>query len=155
MVANDNSNEQQVISGLKVAVEQACSLASSFGFKRAMPLNVSAPFHSSLMEPAAQAMRAALEEIQGGPLAFPVLANVTGDLVEAWANFQRLLVLQVTGRVRWRETLLKLSQEGISTCYELGAGKVLAGLSKRTVPDMVVRSIGTVDDINEFVSNFK
>ncbi len=155
MIANDNSNEQQVMSGLKAAVEQACLQASSLGFKRAIPLNVSAPFHSSLMEPAAQVMKEALEEIAGAPLTFPIIANVTAELTEEWLNFQKLLVLQVTGRVRWRETLLKLRQEGIATCYELGAGKVLAGLAKRTVPDLVVKSIGTAEEIKEFVSNFK
>ncbi|MBN9565355.1 MAG: ACP S-malonyltransferase [Alphaproteobacteria bacterium] len=155
MIANDNSSEQQVISGLKAAVEHACVQASSLGFKRAIPLNVSAPFHSSLMEPAAEVMKKALEETHGDPLAFPIVANVTADLVEEWVNFQKLLVLQVTGRVRWRETLLKFRQEGIATCYELGAGKVLAGLAKRTTPELVVKSVGTVDEIKEFVSNFR
>ena len=100
-------------------------------------------------------MRSALEKIQGATLAFPVVANVTAELVEEWQHFQKLLVLQVTGRVRWRQTLLNLRQEGVSTCYELGAGKVLAGLARRTVPDMIVKSIGAVDDINDFVANFK
>ena len=153
-VANDNSTEQQVISGHIEAISRAIEAAPSSGFKRAVLLPVSAPFHSPLMEPAAHVMKTALEETIWSKSDVPLIANITAALTQAADTFAPLLVAQVTGRVRWRETLLKLQSLGVTTLLEIGAGKVLSGLARRTVPDLKTLSVSTVEDFVAFQGAF-
>jgi [acyl-carrier-protein] S-malonyltransferase len=148
--ANDNGGGQLVISGHKEAVDKAIVLAAERGFKRALLLPVSAPFHSPLMAPAAAVMATALAEIALGVPTVPVVANVTAEAVRDPAAIARLLVEQVTGLVRWRETVLYFRDRGVGEIVELGAGKVLAGLVRRMDKDFSVRSIGTPADIEAF-----
>jgi len=151
-VANDNSFGQIVISGHLAAVERACELAKAKGAKRAMMLPVSAPFHCSLMKPAADAMANALSETNIEFLTIPLVANVTAEPVVEPEHIREFLVRQVTGQVRWRESVLFMQSEGVSTLVELGAGKVLNGLTKRIHKDMDSVSIGTPADIEAFLS---
>ena len=154
-IANDNSPDQQVISGHADSIQAAVAKASEFGFRRAILLPVSAPFHSSLMKPAEEAMAAAFSEITLGTLIVPVVANIRAEALTTAELFPNLLCQQIAGRVRWRESLLLLRDQGVERCLELGAGKVLAGLSKRTIPDVPTVSIGSVDDIKNFVDSRK
>jgi [acyl-carrier-protein] S-malonyltransferase len=130
-IANDNGGGQLVISGGKAAVEKAAALATEKGAKRAIMLPVSAPFHSALMGPAADAMREALSEVEKKDPAVPLIANVRAAPVTAAAEIADLLVEQVTGQVRWRETVEWFGANGVTTLYEVGAGKVLTGLARR------------------------
>lgn len=147
-VANDNSAEQIVISGHKLAIDAALEKASEFGFRRALLLPVSAPFHCVLMQPAAVIMERAFEAIETPEnLQGKLMANVTCDLVSTGAEAKALLVQQVVGRVRWRETIQQLSARGVTQFIEVGSGKVLAGLVKRIAPDSAVVSVETPSDI--------
>lgn len=147
-VANDNSAEQIVISGHKAAIDVAIAKASEFGFRRALPLPVSAPFHCGLMAPAATVMEQALEPIvTPETLHRKLIANVTYDLVRTGDEAKAVLVQQVVERVRWRETIQKLGACGITQFIEVGSGKVLAGLVKRIIPDAAVVSVETPADI--------
>ena len=146
-VANDNGGGQIVISGARAAVEKAAALCTEKGAKRAIMLPVSAPFHSALMTPAADAMRAALAEVAKKAPAVPVVANVSVSPVSDPERIATLLVEQVTGRVRWRETVEWFGQNGVSTLYEIGAGKVLSGLARRIDRDMATSAINTPADI--------
>ncbi len=148
--ANDNGGGQLVISGNKDAVDRAIALAAERGIKRAMLLPVSAPFHSPLMAPAAEVMAEALGQLELLVPAVPIVANVTAQAVRDPATIGRLLVEQVTGLVRWRETVLYFKEQGVTEIVELGAGKVLAGLVRRIDKDIAVRSIGTPADIEAF-----
>lgn len=148
--ANDNGGGQLVISGHQEAVDKAIALAAERGFKRAMKLPVSAPFHSPLMAPAAEIMAAALDRLDIAVPVVPVVANVTASPVRDPAEIRRLLVEQVTGMVRWRETVLFFKDQGVTEIVELGAGKVLAGLVRRIDKEIAVRSIGTPADIEAF-----
>jgi [acyl-carrier-protein] S-malonyltransferase len=148
--ANDNGGGQLVISGHKEAVDKAIALALERGVKRAMLLPVSAPFHSPLMAPAAAVMAAELAAISVAVPVLPVVANVTAQAVRDPDTLRRLLVEQVTGLVRWRETILFLKDQGITEIVELGAGKVLAGLVRRIDKDIAVRSVGTPADLEAF-----
>ena len=130
-IANDNGGGQLVISGGKAAVEKAAALATEKGAKRAIMLPVSAPFHSALMGPAADAMREALSEVEKKDPAVPLIANVRAAPVTAAAEIADLIVEQVTGQVRWRETVEWFGANGVTTLYEVGAGKVLTGLARR------------------------
>lgn len=130
-IANDNGGGQLVISGEKSAVEKAAGLATDKGAKRAILLPVSAPFHSKLMAPAADAMREALAGVKKANPVVPVIANVRAAPVTDAQEIARLLVEQVTGQVRWRETVEWFAANGVTTLYELGAGKVLTGLARR------------------------
>ncbi len=130
-IANDNGGGQIVISGEKVAVEKAAALATEKGAKRAILLAVSAPFHSSLMAPAADAMREALANVKMSDPVVPVIANVRAAPVTDAGEIAALLVEQVTGQVRWRETVQWFAANDVTTLYEIGAGKVLTGLAKR------------------------
>ncbi len=130
-IANDNGGGQLVISGGKAAVEKAAALATEKGAKRAIMLPVSAPFHSALMGPAADAMREALSEVEKKDPAVPLIANVRAAPVTAAAEIADLLVEQVTCQVRWRETVEWFGANGVTTLYEVGAGKVLTGLARR------------------------
>lgn len=130
-IANDNGGGQLVISGGKAAVEKAAALASEKGAKRAIMLPVSAPFHSALMGPAAEAMREALSKVEKKDPIVPLIANVRAAPVTSASEIADLLVEQVTGQVRWRETVEWFGVNGVTTLYEVGAGKVLTGLARR------------------------
>ena len=145
-VANDNDPSQVVISGHRGAVERALTIAKEKGAKRAVLLPVSAPFHSPLMEPAARAMEQALADAQLAAPAVPVYANVTAAPVQDPSEIRRLLVEQVTGMVRWRETIAAMAEAGVSHFVEFG-GKVLGPMVKRIAPDAKVTSVVTMDDL--------
>lgn len=147
-VANDNSFGQVVVSGHKAAVEKAIALATERGAKRAILLPVSAPFHCALMQPAADAMRDALAGVAAQAPAAPLVANVLADVVSDPVRIKQLLVEQVTGMVRWRESVLFMRDQGVTELVELGAGKVLSGLTKRIDANVAGRSVGTPADID-------
>jgi [acyl-carrier-protein] S-malonyltransferase len=146
-VANDNSPGQVVVSGAKAAVERAMAIATEQGVKRSILLPVSAPFHCTLMQPAADAMEEALAEATIRQPLVPVIANVTAQPVSDPATIAKLLVSQVTGTVRWRESVLTMKSLGVSKALELGAGKVLAGLVKRIDKEIEALSVGTPADL--------
>lgn len=152
-VANDNSTEQQVLSGHKGAIDRAVALASEYGFKRALLLPVSAPFHCALMQPAAAVMADALADVIFSPLSVPVIANTSAQLEKDPAAFRKLLVDQVVGKVRWRESLQVMADLGVVRLLEVGAGRVLCGLARRTVPSIETLALGTVGDIVEFFAS--
>ena len=145
-VANDNGGAQVVVSGHKAAVERAVALAPGKGAKRAVMLTVSAPFHCALMAPAAEAMRAALAEVRLTAPAVPLVANVVAAPVTDPEEIRRRLVEQVTGMVRWRESVLAMSAAGVDHFVELG-GKVLGGMVKRIAPEAKVTSLVSIEDI--------
>lgn len=138
-IANDNGGGQLVISGTKADVEKAAALALEKGAKRALMLPVSAPFHSSLMQPAASAMADALAEVAAAAPSVPLIANVRAAPVTDIDEIKALLVEQVTGQVRWRESVSWLAQNGVETLFEVGSGKVLTGLARRI--DRSVRGV--------------
>ncbi len=148
--ANDNGGGQVVLSGDKLAVERAIEFAKSRGAKRAMLLPVSAPFHCSLMQPAADAMAEALAKVSVKPPAVPVVANVLARPISDPAEIVRSLIAQVTATVRWRESVLFMAQAGVTSFYEVGAGKVLTGLNKRIAEAATASSIGVPDDISRY-----
>ena len=145
--ANDNANGQVVISGHKAAVERAIVLAQAQGAKRAMVLPVSAPFHCSLMSPAADAMAEALSKVSIHKPSVPLVANVKAGFVSEPAEIAALLIKQVTGTVRWRESVQFMAGEGVSRFVEVGAGKVLNGLVKRIAEGATAMAVGTPADI--------
>ena len=147
-IANDNGGGQLVISGAKPAVEHAARLCTEKGAKRALMLSVSAPFHSALMQPAADAMREALADVEKQAPAVPVVANVTVSPLTDPEDIAARLVEQVTGRVRWRETVEWFGVNGIATLAEVGSGKVLSGLARRIDRDIATLAIGTSADID-------
>ncbi|TWB18499.1 [acyl-carrier-protein] S-malonyltransferase [Nitrospirillum amazonense] len=149
--ANDNAPGQVVISGHKSAVERAIAIAAERGFKRAVLLPVSAPFHCPLMQPAADAMAEALAGTAIQAPCVPLVANVIASTVTDPAEIRRLLVEQVTGSVRWRESVLFMKEQGVEQLVELGAGKVLAGMAKRIDKDMTAVSLGLPADIEAFL----
>ena len=148
--ANDNGGGQVVVSGDKAAVERAVEIAKQKGAKRAMMLTVSAPFHCALMQPAADAMAAALADVALKAPAVPVVANVTARPVVEPAEIVRRLVEQVTGTVRWRDSVAFMTGQGVTTFYEAGTGKVLSGLVKRIAAGAAGVAIGTPDDVAAF-----
>ncbi len=150
--ANDNAPGQVVVSGHAAAVERAIALARERGARRAMLLPVSAPFHCPLMKPAAEEMRAALAEAAMAAPVVPVISNVSTRPETQPETIRRLLVEQVTARVRWRESVLGFAALGIDSVTEIGAGKVLAGLVRRIEPDLTVASVETPDDLEAFVA---
>ena len=149
-VANDNGGGQVVLSGARAAVERAVALAQGRGIKRAVMLNVSAPFHCSLMAPAAEAMRRALAEVAMHTPLVPVYANVLAAPVTDPAAIREALVAQVTGTVRWRESVAAMAAAGIDQFSEIGTGKVLTGLVKRIAAGASAGAVGTPDDIASF-----
>ncbi len=151
--ANDNAFGQVVVSGHVQAVEKAIALATEKGAKRALMLPVSAPFHCPLMQPAADAMAEALSKVEMRVPVVPLVANVTASAVESPAEILDLLVKQVTGTVRWRESVLYMKEQGVEKLVELGAGKVLAGLTKRIDRELSAMSIGTPADLEEFANS--
>ena len=148
--ANDNGGGQVVLSGHKSAVERAVEVAKSRGVRRAMVLPVSAPFHCALMQPAADVMAEALSKVSVKAPQVPVVANVLAQPIADPAAIVDALVRQVTGTVRWRESVLFMAAAGVTSFYEIGSGKVLAGLIKRIAEAATVSSIGTPEDIARF-----
>ncbi|MEY4672138.1 MAG: S-malonyltransferase, partial [Pseudomonadota bacterium] len=145
-VANDNDPSQVVLSGHKGAIERAIAMAKDFEIKRGLPLPVSAPFHCPLMQPAADAMAEALGKTPPGALRVLLYANVTAAVVSDPAEVQRLLVEQVCGRVRWRESVIAMQAAGVDSFVELG-GKVLGPMIGRSVNDVTVTSVVGMADI--------
>ena len=145
--ANDNDPAQVVISGHRAAVERAAAAAKEAGAKRALMLPVSAPFHSVLMQPAAAVMADALAGVDIQPPSVPLIANVRAEPVIEPGAIRRLLVEQVTGAVRWRESMIYLAGAGVTEFWEIGAGKALSGMIKRIAKDVTVRNIGVPADI--------
>jgi len=144
--ANDNAPGQVVISGAKEAIERAIALAPKFGARRAVLLPVSAPFHCALMNPAAEVMRGALQDVEIKRPAVPLIANVLASPISDPESIRARLIEQVTGMVRWRETMLFLKANGASTVYEIGAGRVLAGIARR-FDGVEARSIGAPEEL--------
>jgi [acyl-carrier-protein] S-malonyltransferase len=146
-IANDNGGGQLVISGEKAAVERAAKLCTDKGAKRALMLQVSAPFHSALMTPAAEAMREALSKAAKNAPSVPVISNVAVQPLSDPDEIVKRLVEQVTGRVRWRETVEWFGANGVTALYEVGAGKVLSGLARRINRDLATAAVGTPADV--------
>ena len=153
--ANDNDPSQVVVSGHKEAVERALTIAKEKGAKRALLLPVSAPFHCALMKPAADVMAEALDDVQINAPAVPVVANVRAAAVTDPAMIRSLLVEQVTGSVRWRESVLWMADQGVTEAWEIGAGKALSGMIKRISKDVATNNVGTPDDVAAAVEALK
>ena len=147
-LANDNEPTQAVISGARTAIDRAAQLAKAHGVRRFMPLNVSAPFHCALMQPAADAMAAALAETRVSRPVVPLVANVAAAPISDPEEIKRRLVEQVTGTVRWRECVAAMAEDGVTDLVEVGSGKVLSGLAKRIVPSLNAISVGAPPDID-------
>ena len=145
--ANDNDPAQVVVSGHRAAVERALDIAKAKGAKRAILLPVSAPFHCALMQPAAAVMAEALAAVQVHAPSIPIVVNVRAEAVLDEALIRTLLVAQVTGSVRWRESVLWMEGAGVTEFWEIGAGKALSGMIKRTASGAVTRAIGTPEDV--------
>lgn len=150
-VANDNSPGQVVISGHLKAVERAVELSKEHGAKRSILLNVSAPFHCALMKPAQTRMEEAFQEVLIKDPSIPVVDNVSADAVQKGEDLRTLLIRQVTGRVRWRESINVIAEGGVTTTIEIGAGNVLTGLSKRIVPSLEAFALNTPYDIETYL----
>jgi len=148
--ANDNGGGQVVVSGNKAAVERAVEIAKAKGARRAMLLPVSAPFHCALMQPAADVMAEALSKVRVGPPAIPLVANVLARPISDPADIVSSLIAQVTGTVRWRESVAFMATAGVDTFYEVGAGKVLSGLVKRIAEGARGTAVGTPEDVATF-----
>jgi [acyl-carrier-protein] S-malonyltransferase len=144
--ANDNAPGQVVISGTRTAIERAVALAPKYGARRAVLLPVSAPFHCALMQPAADVMKEALSQVTISAPAVPLVANVLASAISDPEEIRTRLVEQVTGMVRWRESMLYLRAQGVDTVYEVGAGRVLTGLARR-FEGFEARSIGTPEEL--------
>lgn len=152
-IANDNGGGQIVISGKMAGIDAAIAIAKEMGIKRAVKLPVSAPFHSSLMKPAEDAMAEALAKADIAAPVVPVIANVTAERETDSDTIRNNLVQQVTGRVRWRESVATMTGLGVDTFVEIGAGKVLSGLVRRIDPEVSTLSIGTPADIETFLKS--
>lgn len=152
-IANDNGGGQLVISGARASVERAMALASAAGAKRAIALPVSAPFHSALMQPAAERMREALGGATIRAPRVPLVANVLAAPITDPEEIRVRLVEQVTGQVRWRESMMFLAENGVGTLVEIGSGKVLAGLAKRIDKRLAARSVGAPADIDSALAD--
>ncbi|MCY6381407.1 ACP S-malonyltransferase [Hoeflea prorocentri] len=150
-IANDNGGGQIVISGARESIEKAVTAAGEKGAKRALLLPVSAPFHSELMQPAADAMRSALDDVTLNAPAVPLVANVVAAPIGDPDKIKQLLVEQVTGRVRWRETVSWFAANGVTELYEVGAGKVLTGLARRIDRSVAGKAINTPQDIEAYL----
>ena len=147
-VANDNEPTQVVLSGHKTAIDRVPEIGKKFGVRRAVPLPVSAPFHCRLMQPAADAMAEALANVTVNKPVVPVIANVLAQPISDPEEIKKRLVEQVTGTVRWRECVAAMANAGVTDFFEIGAGKVLAGLVKRTAPSVNATSLGSPSDID-------
>jgi [acyl-carrier-protein] S-malonyltransferase len=146
-IANDNEPTQVVLSGHKTAIDRVAEIGRTHGVRRALPLPVSAPFHCALMQPAAEAMALALAEVEVKRPDVPVVANVLAEPISDPGEIRRRLVEQVTATVRWRESVTGMAAQGVTNFYEIGSGKVLAGLVKRILKDASAMAIGAPADI--------
>jgi len=151
--ANDNDPGQVVVSGAKAAVERAVELAKARGAKRAILLPVSAPFHCALMQPAADRMAEALADVEISVPCVPLVANVLAEAITDAAQIRDLLVAQVTGSVRWRESVAWMAAQGVTETWEIGAGKALSGMVRRVDRAIVVRNVGMPDDVTAAVGS--
>ena len=151
-VANDNEPTQVVLSGHKTAIDRVAEIGKAHGVRRAVNLPVSAPFHCALMQPAADAMSEALSHVKVHKPVVPVVANVVATAISDPAEIKKNLVAQVTGTVRWRECVAYMAAHGITDFYEIGSGKVLAGLVKRTAATANASSVGTPADVDAVLS---
>lgn len=151
-IANDNEPTQVVLSGHKSAIDRVAEIGKAHGVRRAVPLPVSAPFHCRLMQPAADAMAEALASVTVRAPVVPVVANVLAQPISGPEEIKKRLVEQVTGTVRWRECVATMAAAGVTDFYEIGAGKVLAGLVKRTAPNVNATSIGTPADVDAAIA---
>ena len=153
VAANDNSDGQVVLSGHLKAIEKAVEIASEFGAKRCIKLPVSAPFHSPLMQPAAEVMARALMQVEARDAQIPLIANVLASAITDHKEIVKRLVEQVTGSVRWRESVMYMKEQGVTDVAELGAGKVLANIIKRSDKEMNAFSVGSAAEIEELAKN--
>ena len=153
VAANDNADGQVVLSGHMAAIEKAVELAPEFGAKRCIKLPVSAPFHSPLMAPAAEVMAEALSKVDFANPQIPLISNVLAEAVTEGNELVQNLIKQVTGSVRWRETVLYMQEQGITDVVELGAGKVLSGIVKRSAKDINAVSAGSVAEIEALANS--
>ncbi|WP_146345059.1 ACP S-malonyltransferase [Falsiphaeobacter marinintestinus] len=151
--ANDNDPAQVVVSGSKAAVERAVDIAKAKGAKRALLLPVSAPFHCALMEPAARVMEEALAGVEIKSPVVPLIANVCAAAVTDPDEIRALLVEQVTGAVRWRESVLAMAADGVTEIWEIGAGKALSGMIRRIDRSLATKAIGTPEDVKSAAGN--
>lgn len=147
VAANDNADGQVVLSGHMTAIDKAVEIASDFGAKRCIKLPVSAPFHSPLMQPAAEVMAKALAEVKANQAEIPLIANVLATAITDEKEIVRHLIEQVTGSVRWRESVIYMGEQGVTDVVELGAGKVLSGIVKRSNKEMNAISVGSAAEI--------
>lgn len=153
VAANDNADGQVVLSGHIKAIEKAVEIAPEFGARRCIKLPVSAPFHSPLMQPAAEVMARALMEAEAHPAQIPLIANVLATAITDPKEIVKRLVEQVTGSVRWRESVIYMKEQGITDVVELGAGKVLSGIVKRSDKEINAISVGLPAEIEELAKN--
>ena len=153
VAANDNSDGQVVLSGHAAAIEKAVEIAPEFGARRCVRLPVSAPFHSPLMQPAAEAMARAFMQVESHDAEIPLIANVLAAPVTNHKEIIKHLIEQVTGTVRWRETVMYMKEQGVTDIIELGAGKVLSGIVKRSDKEINASSVGSVAEIEELAKN--
>lgn len=153
VAANDNSDGQVVLSGHMTAIDKAVAIASEFGAKRCIKLAVSAPFHSPLMQPAAQTMAKALMEVEAHDAQIPLIANVLAAPEQDKKEIIKNLISQVTGTVRWRESVNYMKEADVTDAVEIGAGKVLTNIIKRSQPDIHAYTAGTVAEIEELAKN--
>jgi [acyl-carrier-protein] S-malonyltransferase len=151
--ANDNAPGQVVVSGSRAAVERAMAIASENGARRAILLPVSAPFHCQLMSPAADTMKEALTDVTISQPAVPLIANVLATPITSPDDIRQRLVEQVTGTVRWRESIAYMAANGVDTLYEVGAGRVLSGLARRIERSLKSPSLGNPEEIEEFANS--
>lgn len=151
--ANDNASGQVVVSGATAAVKSAVEIAKERGAKRAVILPVSAPFHCAMMQPAADVMAEALAETEMSDPVVPVVANVTASAVTTTQEVRKLLVEQVCGRVRWRESVLYMKKQGVTQLIELGHGKVLSGMVRRIDRELSGSAVGSVETVQEFLKS--
>lgn len=155
VAANDNANGQVVLSGHVEAIEKAVEIAAEFGAKRCIKLPVSAPFHSPLMQPAAEVMGDALSEVIANKPQIPLISNVAAVAVSDEKTLVENLVKQVTGSVRWRETVDYMAEQGVTEVFELGAGKVLSGIIRRSHSEINAVSVGSAAEIEELAKSLK
>lgn len=153
VAANDNSDGQVVLSGTMAAIDRAVDIAGEFGAKRCVKLAVSAPFHSPFMAPAAETMMRAFMEVEAHDAQIPLIANVLAQPITEHKDIIKHLIEQITGTVRWRESMMFMQQQGITDLVELGAGKVLSGIAKRSYKDINSISVGSITEIEELAQN--
>ena len=153
VAANDNAEGQVVLSGSMLAIDRAVEIAEEFGARKCVKLSVSAPFHSPYMAPAADAMARAFMDVQASDAQIPLVANVLAQPITEHGEIIKHLIEQVTGTVRWRETMQFFGEQGVTDLVEIGAGKVLSGIAKRSNKEMFSTSVGSIENIEELANN--